>query len=195
MVTDVNLAVGKVEKRYDGAVALGSVISSDPAAGTRLLKGKEVTLFVSKGPKPVKVPTVNGLSVDAATKKLRDAGFSAPITQVKKYSSRLAVGLVVSMTPQSGTKQLQSVSLTLVVSNGPPPVVVPDVIGKSMKDAFSALESKGLKPAKGPSTICKKGFSKSAVEKQSVDAGKSVPRGTTIELRIFFVCKIGRAHV
>ena len=67
--------------------------------------------------------------------------------------------------------------------------VVPNVVNKTMRDAFALLESKGLKPVKGSTNNCKKGYSKSVVETQSVDAGATVPRGTTIDLGIFFFCK------
>src|SRR5439155_15712926 len=42
-----------VKQKTDDKIPAGNVISQDPAAGTKLAKGKTVTLTVSTGPPPV----------------------------------------------------------------------------------------------------------------------------------------------
>ncbi|WP_439594184.1 Stk1 family PASTA domain-containing Ser/Thr kinase [Microbacterium sp.] len=49
---------------------------ADKADGTPLAPGDTVTLVISKGPEPVPVPAVQGLSLGDAMKKLRDAGLN-----------------------------------------------------------------------------------------------------------------------
>jgi len=50
-VTDTGLVVGVVSQDYSDAVPAGSVMSQNPAAGTRVEKGRPVNFVVSLGPK------------------------------------------------------------------------------------------------------------------------------------------------
>lgn len=75
---DAGLKVTKAEDAYSTTVPKGSVISQTPSTGT-LLPDETVTITLSKGPEMVAVPSVEGLSRDAATKKLQDAGFKVSV--------------------------------------------------------------------------------------------------------------------
>ena len=52
------------------------MIGTDPAAGTSVPRGAAVTVIVSKGPDVVRVPSVGGLTVDAAVAKMQQNGLS-----------------------------------------------------------------------------------------------------------------------
>ncbi|HEV2685569.1 MAG TPA: Stk1 family PASTA domain-containing Ser/Thr kinase [Actinomycetota bacterium] len=58
-------------------VPKGNVISQDPPAGTKLAKGATVTLTVSSGPPPVKVPNVLCMTRAQAQDTLKHAGLVA----------------------------------------------------------------------------------------------------------------------
>ena len=77
-IEDAGLKVTKAEEAYSTSVPKGSVISQTPSTGT-LLPGETVTITLSKGPEMIAVPDVDGLSRDAATKKLQDAGFKVSV--------------------------------------------------------------------------------------------------------------------
>ncbi|MFT4123488.1 MAG: Stk1 family PASTA domain-containing Ser/Thr kinase [Microbacteriaceae bacterium] len=68
------LAVGDTEKAYSTTVAEGTVIDSDPTAGTTVAKGSEVALIVSQGPQPIEMPKLKGKTLEAAVAAATAAG-------------------------------------------------------------------------------------------------------------------------
>ena len=67
---------------YSDSVPAGTVISMSPKSGTKLNKGDTVDLVVSKGPPPVTIPRVVGLSRSAAISKLTAAGLKVRIARL-----------------------------------------------------------------------------------------------------------------
>jgi serine/threonine-protein kinase len=187
-ITAVNLEVSGTTSKFSSVVTKGMVIGTDPDTGTKLLKGSAVTLVISKGPQPIKVPSVKGLGAQAAIDKLQSAGFTT-VTQVREFSSSVASGKIIKVSPRSGSKQLPEATITLTISDGPPPVIVPNVVGKTKKQAFSALEGVGLVPVIDTSNKCSKRIVNSAVLEQSAKAGSKLPEGSTVKLGIFYYCK------
>ncbi len=183
-----NLDISGTDRKFSSVVAKNRVIGTNPEAGTKLLKGESVRLIVSRGPQPISVPNVKGLGVEAAVKRLQSAGFSV-VRQVRDFSDTVPANKIIKLSPRPGSKQLPEAEITLTVSDGPPPVNVPNVVGKTKKSAFSALEALGLKPVIDSSNTCKKGASSSAVLEQSSKAGTQVPKGSTIKLGVFYYCK------
>ena len=63
-------------------MALGTVVSSNPAAGANgVYNGDSVAVTVSKGPENVTVPDVNGKSEEDAKKALEDLGLKAEVNK------------------------------------------------------------------------------------------------------------------
>jgi serine/threonine-protein kinase len=61
---------------YSDTVAVGSVISTNPAAGAKVPKGGTVTVTVCRGPLTVTVPNVVGMNASQGIEKLKAAGFT-----------------------------------------------------------------------------------------------------------------------
>ncbi|WP_369746415.1 Stk1 family PASTA domain-containing Ser/Thr kinase [Paenarthrobacter sp. AMU7] len=74
-------AVIAPETVNDKSVPKGAVVSQTPANGT-LIRGKSVTLTVSKGPKMVKVPSFIGKQADEAEKELKKLGFKVEVNKI-----------------------------------------------------------------------------------------------------------------
>jgi serine/threonine-protein kinase len=74
-LADVGLEIGDVTEEPSDDVDVGRVTRADPAEGEEVELGSQVDLFVSSGPSDQPVPDVTCLSVNKATKDLRDAGF------------------------------------------------------------------------------------------------------------------------
>jgi serine/threonine-protein kinase len=117
------------------------VTATDPAAGQSVPKGTKVRVNVSSGPQVAAVPSVVGLSIQDATAKLNAAGFNPNPSFVDSTAPQ---GQVVSQSPAPGTSEPQGTSVKLNVSNGPPQVTVPDVVGYTSQQAVSALEHAGF---------------------------------------------------
>ena len=61
---------------YSDTIAVGSVISTDPAAGAKVPKGSTVTVTVCRGPLTVTVPNVVGMNATQGINTLKAAGFT-----------------------------------------------------------------------------------------------------------------------
>jgi len=106
---------------YRTSTALkGTVLSSNPASGTKVNQGSTVTLTVSSGPANVTVPSLVGLSEAVAGQTLGNAGLNVGnVTSVN--SAQYAAGLVVSSNPGTGASVSPGSSVDIAVSSGPPP--------------------------------------------------------------------------
>jgi eukaryotic-like serine/threonine-protein kinase len=92
--------------------------------------------------KPVPVPNVIDLNVQLAKNKLIDHGF---VPQVKlSFDNTVPKGVVIDQNPLAGSKLAKNSPVQITVSNGPPQVQVPNVIGKSRDDAVATLTNAGL---------------------------------------------------
>jgi serine/threonine-protein kinase len=119
----------------------GVVFAERPGAGTQLDKGQSVTIFVSSG--RFAVPDVTGLRLPEAQKKLQRLGFKV---EVKRVASTKPKGVVVNQDPAAGVTAVSGTTVTLSVSSGAKPVVVPRVVGQTQGAAVQVLTALGLKP-------------------------------------------------
>jgi serine/threonine-protein kinase len=118
------------------------VTATDPAGGERVPKGSKVRVNVMSGPATAQVPGVVGLSINEATAKLHEFGFNANPTYVN--NSTAPANQVISQNPAPGTTETKGSTVNLNVSNGPPLVTVPDVVGYTSQQAVSTLEAAGF---------------------------------------------------
>jgi serine/threonine-protein kinase len=105
---------------YKTSAALkGTVLSTDPASGTKVDQGSTVTLTVSAGPANVVVPSLIGQSQGQAGQTLGTAQLNlGSITPVS--STQYPAGVVVSSSPAAGTSVAPGSSVAISVSTGPP---------------------------------------------------------------------------
>jgi beta-lactam-binding protein with PASTA domain/predicted Ser/Thr protein kinase len=118
------------------------VTATDPAAGESVPKGSKVRVNVMSGPETGTVPSVVGLSVDEAQAKLHAAGFNGNPTFVN--NSTAPKGQVISQNPAPGTTETKGKTVNFNVSNGPPEVTVPDVVGYTSQQAVQTLQADGF---------------------------------------------------
>ncbi len=173
-----NLAVGSVREEYDDTVPAGDAVTTDPKPGSVVRPGTKVDVIVSKGPRPVTLPDLEGKRSAAATATLKGAGLVVEMRQ--RFSDTVKDGLVISVRPAAGTVVDSGSTVTLVVSKGPPPVKVPNLIDMPRDRAVTALRKLGLRPK-----VVEGDFSPlNRVISQSPGAGESIPRGSTVTIRI-----------
>lgn len=169
-------------------VEAGVVIRTEPAAGTEVEKGSEVTLVVSTGPAPRVLEELTGLTVAEATAKLEAQGLVVALAE-PVYDESIAVDSVVSWSvpdsPSSvaGGTVTKGTTVQLVPSAGPSPRTVPDLTGMTLDVATQALTDLSLVVAQAPdefsSTIPAGG-----VVRQDPAPGTSVPRDSTVTVVI-----------
>ena len=134
------LAVTTDAAVYDQKLPIGQVVAQNPRPPLRLKKGATITLTLSKGPEPVTVPSLDGLTLDQATAVLRAAKLSLSSPSRIEPSETVPEGNVISWMPRGA--QPPGAMITLVVSSGPPTVILPKVSGLSPDEARSSLPPK-----------------------------------------------------
>ncbi|HEX8004319.1 MAG TPA: Stk1 family PASTA domain-containing Ser/Thr kinase [Mycobacteriales bacterium] len=160
-------------------VKAGDVVSQDPPPGTELGKGGVVTIRVSAGVRMVTVPGVLGKTEAQARSLLEKADLKVAVT--RQHSEQVAKGIVVSSSQPANARLPHGTTVTLVVSDGPPPVSVPNVVGKNVEDARAALRKAGLDPKVTLE------FSETVPKDQVIaqtPTGGQLPKGSTVTLRV-----------
>jgi len=162
-------------------VASGLVIRQSPAAGSVVKKGDSVKIVVSGGPASKSLMNVAGLTAARAAAKLRKAGFK---TTTKSESSKTVQdGQVIGTEPPAETEVQEGHLVTLLVSSGPAPIRVADVVGQSLEAAEATLTNAEL----AVGTVTKRVSSTQApgtVLAQSPAAGGSAHAGDKVDLTV-----------
>ena len=96
--------------------------------------------------------------------------------------SEAAAGMAVAQSPAAGTRIADGSTVRVVLSAGPPPVSVPDVVGRPSAAAESALAHKGLRY--GVTLVAAPGSTADTVMRQSPRPAATVPHGSTIALSV-----------
>ncbi len=91
----------------------------------------------------VKVPDVQGLSVDEAASRAAQLGLDLSVTQ-RFYSTALPAGRVLLQTPAPGAQVRRGWDVAVAQSLGARELSIPDVRGKSEHDAVLLIRQKGL---------------------------------------------------
>ncbi len=176
------LKPGNVRWAYSATVAAGTVISQDPAAGTLASRGAAVNMLVSLGPQPATVPDVVGKVQAEAQTAITAAGFVVgEVTQ--SFSLTVTAGDVISQDPTAGTLALPGGEVKLLISLGPQPLAVPNVLGKIREEAQTAIVAAGFTlgtVAQGSSGTVPAG----CVMSQNPPADAMMPPGTAVDLTV-----------
>jgi serine/threonine-protein kinase len=120
-----------------------TVTAIQPGEGAVVLWNTEVRVNVSKGPKPVVVPSVVGQPYENALSALQGMDFAVKRQNVDSDQPK---DTVVGSDPQAGAAVAPGSTVTLSVSKGPKTTGVPDVTSYGQGDAESALTDAGFTP-------------------------------------------------
>lgn len=124
------------------------------------------------------IPNVAGLSVEAATQALIDAGFAVKDVQ-ESYDESVASGQVVRTSPAEGTQAEVGTEVTLFVSIGKEQVLVPDLSGKNTDQIKQLLEASGLVAKEGTAEYSDS-VESGLLIRQDPAAGSSVETGSSV---------------
>ena len=181
-IATAGLVVGTESSQCSNSVPVDEVISQSPANGTMVDAGSAVNLVISSGPCQVQVPNVTGMDQGAAHATITSAGLVVG-TEPSQSSNAVPANRVISQSPTGGAWVSPGSAVNLVISSGPCPVSVPNVVGMAKAAAESAILSVGL--AVGTeSSQCSDMVPADQVISQSPTGGTSVPAGSAVNLTI-----------
>lgn len=126
----------------------GIILSQIPEAGTKVLKGSQVTLVVAVSADDISVPNVYNLDEEMAKRALANEGLNNySITSVG--SDTVEEGKVVYTNPKAGDVVSADTQITVYVSSGPTTtqterIQMPDVKGLTQESARSFLSKMGF---------------------------------------------------
>jgi serine/threonine-protein kinase len=164
--------IGPASTTFDPHARPGSVVGTDPPAGSTAPHGSPVSLVLAVSKT---VPNVAGSTVDQARGELQREGFHVTVGDPLFDPSKPA-GTVVRTDPPSGTRvDPADPEVTLIASNA---VTVPPVTGLAVQQAEQALTDLGL----DYQVYSLFGDAGSTVTSQYPHAGTRVEPGSLVEL-------------
>jgi serine/threonine-protein kinase len=171
------LVLGEVKEEYSTEFPKGFIMRSEPAAGERVKRESQVTIYISLGIEQIALSDYKGKSGEQALNELTEEGFEVKTKYV--YSEDLPIGAVISQTPGAGDADKGS-TITLLVSKGSEFVTIPNIKLLKAGEAVKVLEDLGLKIKKP--TI--RNWEKKLVKTISPAVGTKVKRGSTITITV-----------
>ena len=131
------------EQQFSEDIAEGLVIQSIPPGGGRIDQGGVVKLIISKGPERYLLPSIAGLTPDAAAKVLAKFPLSLQANS-EEFSAKVAKGYVIDSNPPAGEKVKRDAIVVIRVSKGIEQIALTSYIGKSSDQALNELQSAGF---------------------------------------------------
>ena len=179
--TPLGLTAVILEKRFDEEIAKGKIIESVPPGGGKVDAGGSVELIISKGPERYTIPTITGLTPEAAQVTITKFPLIVgTITEV--YNSEIPKGFVISTSPTSGSSVKRDTPVNLIVSKGIEQVALASYVGKSGEQALNELTEAGFDVESGYA------FSETtpelAVVSQNPAGGATANKGSKVSILI-----------
>jgi beta-lactam-binding protein with PASTA domain/predicted Ser/Thr protein kinase len=122
LATLSNLGLSGTVVQRDSTEPQGEVLSQSPAAGRRVPRGSQVTVFASTG--VITVPDVVGQDRKTAVNTLKKAGFVVAVTE-QETSDPTKVGRVISEFPPGGSRGQRDDTVTISVGVAAPTATTP----------------------------------------------------------------------
>ncbi|HET7388698.1 MAG TPA: Stk1 family PASTA domain-containing Ser/Thr kinase [Nocardioidaceae bacterium] len=171
------LQLGDVTSKASSDTKKGHIISQDPGRLAMLDPGGAVDVVISTGKPNVIVPDVLGIDKKNAAQQISARGLRVRLVKQQADQPR---NTVVDTDPRPATRVTKGSLVKVYYSTGPHRV--PVVVGKSQKEATSALKRRGFNVdvVYDSTTVAKKG----EVLKQSPPGGTTEPKGYTVTITV-----------
>jgi serine/threonine-protein kinase len=180
---DAGLVVDNVTRRRTDRVEPGIVLEQNPPADRQVEPGTEIDLVVSAEPRPVDVPSLEGMTIEAAKAALENAGLELGVVD-EQNNENVPEDRIISQSPAAFTEVPKGTAVNVVVSLGPSLVIVPDVECRPLEAAQAELEGLNLRVQLGedvlPNPECP--TNPSVVAQQDTAPGSAVPPESVIVL-------------
>jgi len=176
----VGLTVGEVDSLLHPSVARGLVLGQSPLPGQLARPDTPVRVTVSMGPQTRSVPDVRALAADRARTVLETRGFLVSVVTIESDVER---GRVIDVFPPPDSVIPLPSQVRLVVSTGPPVVVMPFVLGLEEEEARMLLDSLGLVVSE-VEEVFRFGRDQGIVVQQEPASDMELERGSSVRLQV-----------
>jgi serine/threonine-protein kinase len=133
------------DRKFSETAPLGTVISTDPEPGDRILPGDTIEGVISQGKERYEIPDLKGRTLDEAQATLDKLRLEVGEV-TKAFSERVDKGKVIKAEDfRVGTEVKRGTPVDLIVSKGRKPIGITDYTGRPASEATSGLEKAGFK--------------------------------------------------
>ena len=165
----------------DSGEPAGTFTKQSPKGDTQAVKGSDVKVWFSVGPKSVTVPDLSDYTQEDARNALEKLGFKVSSVTKTADSATIEKDKVVSTDPASGTSQPKGTTITLYISSGM--TKVPDgLVGQPKDTVLDKLSSMKFLPVVEQEASDK--VEKGSVTRVSPGSGELVPQGSQITVYV-----------
>ncbi len=161
----------------------GCIFKQDPEAGTEVPKGYTIRLYIAKSGEGQIVPDFSGDNYQEAVNTLESMGFKVDLEPVN--NDKYDIGEVIKTKPAAGSSIFAGSDVTVYYSANEDAgklFKMPDVSGKTLKEAKKLLEKQGLIVSK--TEVVDSTIEKDRVVMQSPAVGSPVKEGDKVILTL-----------
>ena len=176
-----------VQAQQDDSQPAGKIFKTLPVAGAKLKKSNVLVLYISTGATLATLPDITGKVLTDVTPQMQALGLT--FTATEQFDETVAPGTVISWSVPvqpaltAGAQVVKGTEVTALVSKGPAPRTVPQLVGLTLDVATTQLTAMQL-------TIVNDGEAFSDTQPagtivlQSIPYKTGVDRGTTIHVQV-----------
>jgi len=175
-----NLKLGEVDSLRHPSVAAELILGQSPLPGQLALPGTEVRVTRSTGPQLRAVPDVRRVDANRARIILEASGFVVSMDSVAAEAPR---GRVIATRPSPDDTVALPSGIVLRVSQGPPLVPMPILLGMDEAEALAVLDSLGLVVGE-VEEVFRFGRDQGVVVEQQPPGGTPMERGSAVRLAV-----------
>ena len=128
----------------------------------------------------ITVPDVTGKQLTLARQILEDQHLR--VTVAEAYDASVPVGVVVSQTPEAGTKVKEERTITIYVSKGGEELEMPNLRGLKQSDAIDKLQQMGLRLGSAYETFSDE--NSGTVISQDPRSGTRISKGQSVDITV-----------
>jgi len=175
----VNLTLTVSAEEATAEAKPGTVLRQSVPAGQRVPVKYPVSVVLAAA--LPKVPALTGLTVEAATQRLKEAGYTVQVVG-EVADAKVPAGQVARQMPAADAAYVKGAAVTVQVSSGPVDVEVPKLMGRSHVEAQKQIEALGLKAV--IAWISQAETPEYVVLAQAPKAGDKVAPGSEVRLTV-----------
>ena len=145
MAEEAGFTFTVAKREFSETAPLGTVISTDPEPGDRILPGDTIEGVISQGKERYEIPDLKGKTLDEAEVALDKLRLEVGDVSTA-FSEKIDKGKVIKAEDfRVGTQVKRGTAVDLVVSKGRKPIDITDYTGRPASEATSGLEKAGFK--------------------------------------------------